>query len=193
MDDRLRRGDDDHGVGLDERAVDPQRNVPCGAQVHELRVFRVVHDHPAAKTPAELRCGEQRHVRGAGPAPEAAGDQERLPLARHARALQLLRRAFDRGSARIGGRTGDRQAGQLDDDRHARRPAHELLERRALEREAQGLTDGGGDVGDDLARRRGPQHDRVVRHVEHGDAGACEEGDTRHGRRRYSGRGRGRE
>ena len=191
--DGLGCGDHDHRVGVDERAVDPKRDVPRGTQVDELRVFHVVHDHAAAEAPPEFRRCEQRHVRRPRASPEAAGDQERLLPARHACALELGRSALDRGVAWIGRRAGDRQARQLDDDRHARRSTNELLERRALERIAERLANGGCDVGDDLTRRRWPQHDHVVRHVQHGDTGPGEKGDTRHGRRRYSGRGGGRE
>ncbi len=74
------------------------------------------------------------------------------------------------------------QAGKLDDDRHAGRAAHELLERRALEREPQSLADRDGHVRDDLRRRLRTEHDCVVGRVHDRDARAGEQRQTGHGR-----------
>ncbi len=180
--DRLGRGHDDDGVCVDESAVDPKRHVPDRAEVDELRILDVVDDDAPAEPPPELGADEQPRLAGPRPLREPARDEERLRLARHARAHELVGRPLDGGLPRVDRRPGNRQAGQLDDDRDACRAAHELVERRALEWEPQRLRNRGADVRDDLGRRVRTEHDRVVGRVHNRDTGPGEQRQAGHGR-----------
>ena len=77
-------------------------------------------------------------------------------------------------------RARERQRRRLDDDRRAPAAGDERLERLAREREAERVAHRGAHVGDRLARRGRPQHDRVVGHVDDGQARAEEERDALH-------------
>ena len=100
-----------------------------------------------------------------GAAREAPGDEKRLAVRGGARAFELEHRRRDRRSPRIGGRTGNRERGRLDDDRRPGAPRHERLERLAGEGEAKRVADGRRHVCDRVDRRRGREHDRVLARV----------------------------
>ena len=150
MEHRLGRGHGDDDVRLEKRAVQARTLVTHG---RERLVLRVVDDDAAAKAPRLRTREEAFEVPLSEPPPEAARDEDRLPLVRNPAALELRDGLRDRGLAGLLGRAGKREGGGLDEDR--RRPAgrRELVEPRAGERKAQRVAHRRGDV-HDLARSR---------------------------------------
>ena len=169
-----RDGHDD--VGLDERGVDAAAADARLADVDEVRALGVVHLDAAVEPSGELRVDEQLELAVAGPAGEARGDEQRLPLEGRAGAVELGHRRGDRGPARIVRRSGDRERRRLDDDRRPAAARDERLERLAGEREAERVANGSRDVGDRLAGRRRSEHDVVVRRLHDGEPRAVRQG-----------------
>jgi len=114
------------------------------------------------------------------PARQAGGDEQRLPLGRDPGPLELGRGGCQRGLPGVVHRARKRQRRRLDHDRRVPAARHERLEGLAREREAQRVAYRRAHVGDRLARRWRPQHDRVVGHVDDGQARAEEQRDALH-------------
>ena len=150
------------------------------ADLDEVGALRVVHLDAAVEPSRELRVNEQLQLAVPRPAGKASGDEQRLLLERGAGAVELEHRRGDRGSARVAGRSGNRERGWLDDHRRAAAARDERLERLSGEREAERIANGRGDVGDRLDRRRRSEHDGVLTGVHHGEPRAVRQWEPRH-------------
>ena len=160
----LRGGHGHDQVGLDERARDAQRHRPGRADLDEVLGLGVVDDHAPAEAPPELGRDEEPDLARRRPPQEPARDEDRhLP---NAEPLQLVDRRRDRLVPRLGRRRRDRQRRHLDHDRRGAVAGHELGQRPPGERKPHRLPHGRADVLDLDPRRRRPQHDAVLGHVD---------------------------
>jgi hypothetical protein len=88
---RLRRADDQHEVGFEQRAVDAKRRGGRSVtQVDELLVLDVVHRHVAVEPAREVGLDEGPEVPVAEPAREPAGDEQRLVAGRDPEPFELV-------------------------------------------------------------------------------------------------------
>jgi hypothetical protein len=178
--DGLRSRDDDHQIRLDERRVHAERHASRRADVDERGVLDVVDDQLAPEASGEVGRKEQRQLLRPRLARKPAGDEQRLPLGRHAERRELIGDALDRLAPRVGRGAGDRQVRQFDHDRRAAPAPRELVQGRPLEWEPQRLPHGRPHVVERLAGRGRLQHDAVIGQVHDGDAGAGEQGHLPH-------------
>jgi hypothetical protein len=163
---RLRGGEDDDGVGLDESRADAEGNLALESQRDEIRPLRIVDFHTSREAPRQLRQDEMLEVLVSGTPSETARDEDGLPLQRNAGALELRDDGRERLLPRVSQSARDGQRHGLDDDRHACSRRQEPLQRRSSEREAQRLLNGGSDVVQCLGGRRGPKDVRAVRQLD---------------------------
>ena len=154
-------GHRDDEVGLQRAAVDASGMPSCSPIVDEP-VLDVVHLDARRGSDARTRAGRAARARAVRPAREPAGDEDRLPLARDAEPLELVRR---RRRARPGAdrpvADGNRECGRIDNDR--RRVPPGAPSPRAAGRRAGSARRRGPRrrFGDGLGGRRRPEHDRV--------------------------------
>jgi hypothetical protein len=119
-------------------------------------------------------------VLAAGPAGEAAGDEDRLVRVANADAAQLCHGGRDRVAPGVDGSSWQGQRGRLDDDRHPAPLRHERFERSSRERKSEGVADGRSNVGDRSFRRRRSDDHGIVGRVDDHEVRAREERDARH-------------
>src|SRR5206468_5616077 len=117
------------------------------------RALRVVHDNTAPER-ARPRRREEAQLELALPeaTPQASGDDDRLPLVRETALVELVDRRGERLLTGISLHSGIRERWWLDHDRRSPSSLCELRERRAGEREAQGVAYRGDRVRDLLRR-----------------------------------------
>ena len=180
MEHRLRCADDDDQLRVDERAIHAQRRPHHVVEGDEVRILDVMDDDVTVEPTGKLAGHEAFQLALRRPSPEPAGDEDRLIPGRDAQPLELVDDGADRELARIGGRGRDRQRRRLDDDRRPRPAPHEGLQRLALQREAEGVSDGRADVGDGRPRRRRAKDDHVVRHGRDHNLRAGQQRDSTH-------------
>ena len=117
------------------------------------------------------------------PAGEAGRDEDRLVAGRDPDAARARRRPRrSRAGAGRAGHAGIGSAGGSTTIVARVRAARERSSGAPVEREAERVADGRGDVGDALGRRRRAQHDGVVGRLRDDEARAREERDPRHPR-----------
>ncbi len=171
---RLGGAHDEDELGLDERAIHPERRLRRVVEHGELGVLGVVDDDVTVEAAGEVARDEPFELALRRPPRKAARDEDRLVAARDSEPLELVDHRADRKLARIGRAARDRQCGRLDDDRRSPASAHERLERLSFEREAERVAYRRADVRDAHARRRRTEHDRVVRRGRDDELRACE-------------------
>lgn len=166
MEHRLRGGEDDDGVGLDEGRADAKGNLALESQRDEIRPLRIVNFHTSREAPRQLRQDEMLEVLVPGAPSETSRDEDGLPLQCDPGTLELRNDSGERLLPRIPQGARDRQRQRLDDDRHAGSRWQELLQRRSGERKAERLLNGGPNIVQGLSRRWGPKDVRVVRQLD---------------------------
>ena len=179
--DGLSRAHHDDEVRLHELARDPHPG-RTGGHPDERRVGGIVHGQLAVEAAAQLRRDERGDLGPAGATGEAAGNEQRLAVGRHAELHERVAHRRDGPAARIVLRASERQRGRLDDDGHPGGACCERLERLAVEWKAERLPCRRLDVGR-AARRWRAQDARVAGRGRHDEARAGEERDARHRRR----------
>ena len=185
MEDALGRAHGQHEVGLDERGVHAERDVPVRSELDEVVGLDVVHLDAPAKAAGEVEREERLELAAERTTRQPCGDEDGLIACRDADRLELRDRGGDRLLARVEGGAGDGEGRRLDDDGGVASLRHGVRERRPGEREAERVTDGGAHVAEGLAGRRRPEDRRVVRCVREHDARAREQRHP-HGIARYS-------
>ena len=186
VEDRLGRGQRQDEVALQQQRVDLQREPVDRPDLDQGSVLDVVHLDAAVKSARQLVRAEPLALPPARRPPlEAARDEERLPLGGDTQALELVHDGEQRVLARIGLRRGHRQGGMVEHDRRRAAGSDQSLQRLAREREADGVPNGRADLRHRLDRRRRPEHDRVVGHVDDRDPRSRQHRDL-HGMDRYS-------
>ena len=182
MENRLGRAHGEHEIGVEERPVGADRHVARHLEVDELRILGVVDHDLAVKAPREAGGddAEAFELAAMRPPREPGGDEQRLPLGGDACALELDRGRGECRLSRVVQGAGDRQRRRLDHDRRPAAAGDERLERIAREREPERVADRRAHVGDLLARRRRPQHDRIVGSVHDHDPGPEKQWQLRH-------------
>ena len=177
MQHRLGRGDDDDGVGVEQRRVD----APPLADLDECGVLGVVDDGGAVEASGEIGRDDVAELVRAWAPLQAARDEQRHLLVGDAEACQLGERGREGALARVARGGGERQGRRLDDDGDAGAGAQHALERLAGKRVAERVAHGCRDVGDALGGRAGAQHDGSRRRIRDDQAGAAEQGNAGHG------------
>ena len=179
VDDRLRRADRHDHVRVHELPRDTEGSAFVVPELDQVGSLGVVDDHLAVERTRERRREQPIELAAAGPSRQAGGDEDRLPLVRNAEVSQLLHGCSDRSTPGVDRRAGQRQRGDVGDDRRPSTPRHDAGQRRARKRKAHSVADGRADIGDRLRRRLGRhQHDRVVGAFDDEQAGAGEQWDA---------------
>jgi hypothetical protein len=162
--------------------VDGQLRLAGRVELDEVRALGVLDLDGAMEAPGEAGGDDAEPLELAAlrAAHQAHRHEQRLPLHRDAGAFQLGRRGGERILARVVERSRERQRRRLDDDRRPPAAGHQRLERLAREREAERVAHRRAHVRNPLAGRRRSQHDRVVGHVDHGQARAEQQRDALH-------------
>ena len=163
VDDGLGRAHAHDDVCVDELACDPLLAAVLAGDLHEVRIFGVVHLHLAVERARERRREEPVELSAPRPPAEAGGDEDRLPLVGDAEVAKLLNCGADCCPPRVHRSTGQRQRRHVGHDRRPSAPRHHAGQRHPGEREANGVAHRRADVGDRLARGLGRhEHDGVV-------------------------------
>ena len=146
----------------------------------QLGARGVVDGNRAAELARANGAEDGFELAASGPALEAAGDHDRLPVGRHPHPLELVDDRCDGLLARVVGRTRQRQRARLDDDRNAGAAGDEIGEAWPRQRVAERLADRGSDVTQRVERGWRREQDGIVLDGDERDARAREERNAGH-------------
>ena len=175
----------DDEIRVQQCCVERERHPGDLARGAQAVAGGVVNDDLAAVVAGLARLQETLELRPSRAAPEASGDEHRVPVAFHAETRELVEHRCERVLPRIPRGAGDGQRGRLDDDGHPSPGCDPTCEWSAGQRVAQRFGYGTGDVRQRLERgggragRRRRRRARAARASRRG-AGVA----TRHHRRR---------
>ena len=167
-------------VKADQSGVDLQWAATLVSHGDEVGALGVVHFDASVEAARELGMDEQLEVAMPGLAAEPCGDEERLPLERRPRPVELAHSRRKRGPAWIPCRAGNRERRWLDDDCRPRPSRDERLERLTCQREAKRVPNGCRHVCYRLARGRRSEHDVLVGRFRDDESRPVRQGEPRH-------------
>ena len=170
----------DDEIRVQQCCIERERHpgdLPRGAQAV---VDGVVNDDFAAVVAGLARLQEALELRASRAAPEASGDEHRVPVAFDAQPRELVEHRRKGVLPWIPRGAWDRQRRRFDDDRHPSPACDPICEWSAGQRVAQRFGDGTCDVRQRLERGRGPEPDGVVVDGHELHARAGEERESRH-------------
>ncbi len=128
---RLGRADADDHVRLDELSCDPQGPAFVVAELDQLRVLDVVHDHLPVERPREGRREQPVELPASRASRQPGSDENRLALVGYAEVSQFLDGRTDGRTPRIDRRARQRQRRHVGDDRRPSSFRHDACEGRA--------------------------------------------------------------